>query len=347
MRYLGIALLSCGLAAAAYFATAFALVPAPIEAEYWVREMLVVKRSIARAHAGKRKLIVASGSATLFGIDTAQLGRDLGVPALNFGLHAAMSLDRMLRETEGALAPGDTLILALEHELYCDRGPTAWQARNAIAWDQEQWRAWSLRERVEAVAVLGPSALVEMAAARRERASAPQSLRRRLETLDDAIVLSKWAAAPEPTGFAYSAYHLDALGNMRRTDGSNFRGKPKTRVDADTAVCPNSTRALRAFAARMRSLGVALRLAHPPYVADPRVPTARIEAASRKFVAEVSTIAPVLDSREQIVFPAALYFNTDLHLNASARAIRTRRLAEAIRRDRALSNHLAISAESP
>lgn len=340
MRYLGIVLLSCGLTAATYFATALALVPAPIEAEYWVREMIVVKRSIARAHAGKRKLIVASGSATLFGIDTGQLGGELGLPVLNFGLHAAMSLDRILLEAAGAVAPGNVLILALEPELYCDGGPSAWQARNAVAWDREQWRAWSVRQRVEALAALGPATLPEIAIARRDLALAPHLLRRRLETLGDANVLAKWAVAPEPRGFAYSAYHLDALGNMRKIDGSDFRGAPRS-PDADTVVCRSSVRALRAFATRMRGMGIAVRFAHTPYVADARVPMARIEAASRKFVTEVSAIAPVLDSREDVLFPRAQFFNTDLHLNAHGRTIRTRRLAEAIRRDRALCAHLA------
>jgi hypothetical protein len=345
MRYPVIALLSCGLAAVAYFAMAIAMVPAPIEAEYWVREMIVVKREMARAHADRRKLIVASGSATLFGVDTAQLGRELGLPVLNFGLHAAMSLERILDEAAGAAAAGDALILALEPEYYCARGPSQWQARNAIAWDREQWRAWSARERVEAVAALGSSALLKIAAARRDLAFSPELLHRRLETLDDTKVLSRAAAAPEPTRFAYSAHHLDALGNMRGTSGSNFHGTPTRLADAATAVCSNSVGLLRAFVSQTQRRGVAVRLAHAPYVANGHTPIERIRAASRTFATAVSAIAPILDSREDVLFHRALFFNTELHLNALGREIRTRRLAEAIRHDRALCIHLEIRCE--
>ena len=341
MRYLGIVLLSCGLAAAAYFALAIALPPAPIAAEYWVREMIVVKRSIAREHAGRRKLIVASGSATLFGVDTAQLGRELGLPAINLGLHAAMSLERILGEAAHAAAPGDAVILALEPEYYCARGPTAWQARNAIAWDHEQWSAWSTRERIEATAVLGPAALIEIAAAKALDAPSSWLLGRRIAALDDARVLATFAAAPEPERFAYSAYHLDALGNMRRIEGSRFVGRPKP-ADADTAVCPDSIRMLRAFVSRMRRQGVAVRFAHSPYVLDAQLPMERVEAASRKFVDELSAVAPVLDSRKDMLFARALFFDTDSHLNALGREIRTRRLAQAIQADRVLRVHLGM-----
>ena len=339
MRYVGTVLFSCAITALAYFATALAMVPAPIEAEYWVREMIVVKRSIARTYAGRRKLIVASGSATLFGVDAALLGRELGRPVLNFGLHGAMSLERILEEAAGAATAGDAVVLALEPELYCARGPTAWQARSAVAWDREQWRTWSLSERVEAIGVLGPSRVLEMAAARLERAFSPGTLRRRLEAIDDAKVLTKWRARAAPKRFAYSAYHLDEFGDMLGTDGAKFDGIARP-SDAETTLCPGSLRLLRRFASRMREKDVAVRFANAPYVADDRMPKEAVESASREFTKAISEIAPVLDSRSDTLFARELFFNTELHLNARGREIRTLRLAHAIRADAALGSHL-------
>ena len=341
MRYIGLMLLSCALAAAAYFATVFSMVPAPIEAEYWVREMLVVKRGIARAHASERKLVVAAGSAALFGIDTAQLGRELGARALNFGLHAAMSLDRILSEAGQAASDGDAIVLALEPALYCGRGPSAWQARNAIAWDREQWLAWSLLERVRAIATLGPGVAFEMAAARRELADPPRVLLRRLAALDDASVLTKWASAPEPKAFNYSAYHLDRLGNMRGIEGSQLEGAARSPDDV-TAVCAGSVRVLRAFVARMQQRNILVRFANSPYLADHRVPMKDVEAASGMFLKEVSGIAPLVDRRTDVLFPREYFFNTFLHLNSRGREMRTRRLATAIHEDAGLCRQLQV-----
>lgn len=345
MRYLGVVLLSCLLAAAAYFAAAFALVPAPIAAEYWVREMLVVKRSIARANAGKRKLIVAAGSAALFGIDTVRLGRELGVPALNFGLHAAMSLERILGEAGQAASDGDAIVLALEPALYCDRGPTAWQARNAIAWDREQWRAWSFAERIQAVAALGPDATFEMAAARRARAHPNAILGRRLAALDDEKVLARWTTAIEPSAFAYSAFHLDRLGNMRATEGSQLKGAVRSPSESITA-CPTSARILRTFVVRMRDKNVAVRLAHAPRVADAVAPMSQVDRGMRSTLQALSEIAPALDGQDDVLFPRDLFFDTYLHLNARGREMRTRRLAKAIRGDSALCAQLGCGPET-
>lgn len=342
MRYLATLLLSCAGAATAYFAIALAMVPAPIEAEYWAREMIVVKRSIASAYAGRRKLIVASGSATLFAVDAAQLGRDLGWPVFNYGLHAAMSLERILDETARAATPGDAVILALEPEYYCARGLSAWQARNAVAWDREQWRSWSTLERMKAIGALGPSGVLEMAAARRDLLVSPGVLRRRLDALDDGKVLARWSAAPAPERFAYSAFHLDALGDMRGVDDAKFRGTPKPREadpQLETPICEASLRLLHAFASRVHERGVILRFANPPYIVGERMSKEAIEAASRKFTQAIAGIAPVLDSRSDTLFPRELFFDTELHLNARAREVRTRRLARAIRADAALVAH--------
>jgi hypothetical protein len=306
--------------------------------------MIVVKRSIARDHKHRRKLIVASGSATLFGIDTAQLGRELGLPAINIGLHGSLPLRKILGEAARAADPGDAIILALEPEYYCARGITAWWARNAIAWDHEAWRAWSLRERIEAMAALGPVALIEMAAAKAAAAAFPGLVDGRVAAFDDARILATFAIAPEPDRFAYSAYHLDALGNMRRIEGSRFHGRPRP-VDEDTAICPDSLRVLREFVSRMHLQGVAVQFAHPPYVADGQAPMERIKIASRKFVTEISAVAPVLDARKDVLFDRALFFNTSLHLNAHGREIRTSRLAQAIQADRTLRLHLGIRRE--
>ena len=113
MRYLAVLILSCLVFGGAYFSVALALAPAPISAEYWVREMMVIKRSIAAKFAGQRKVIVASGSSTLFGVDARQLGAALGVPVINYGLHGALSLRTILDEADAAAGRGDVVVLPL------------------------------------------------------------------------------------------------------------------------------------------------------------------------------------------------------------------------------------------
>ena len=54
----------------------------------------------------------------LFGIRAAQLERELGGHAVDYGTHAALGRRYMLKEAERALRPGDTAVLCLEYKLY-------------------------------------------------------------------------------------------------------------------------------------------------------------------------------------------------------------------------------------
>jgi len=340
MRYLAVLALSCLAFGSAYFSVALALSPSPILAEYWVREMIVIKRNIARRFAGQRKVILGGGSSTLFSIDAAQLGEALHVPVINFGLHGGLSLKTVLDEAGAPAEKGDVVLLSLEPHFYCVNKLTAWQARNVIAWNHEQWAVWTTLERMEAIATLSPVDIVEMAVARMRAVSASWSFPRRLEALDDAQTLARFASAPEPALFSYSAYHLDSLGSMRRIEGSYFADRPIRLADADVAVCPASLRLLQSFVDRMRARGTAVYFVNPPYVEVAGQSGKAIERSSAKFRRELSAIAPVLDSKTQLVFHRRLFFDSDLHLNAEGRALRTRMLADAMLRDASLSRRL-------
>jgi hypothetical protein len=319
--------------------------PAPIAAEYWVREMIVVKHSIARRYQGRPKIIVASGSSSLFGVDTRQLGREVGVPAINFGLHAALPLSKILAETSLVAERGDAVILALEPHYYCGEGVTEWQARNTIAWDHEKWNSWSTLERIEAIGALSPTAMVEIVAARLGDPKSSRSLARRVAALDDEKILSKFGAAGVPDRFGYSAYHLDNLGNMLQIGGAEFRDRARS-VEAETRICSGSLATLETFVRQMEGRGVAVRFANSPFVSNGEYSKKRVGKVSQKFSDAIGQIAPVLDSREDVMFPREYFFNTDSHLNDQGRKLRTQRLVRAILSDAALSAHLGLRRES-
>ncbi|BCQ30129.1 hypothetical protein NK8_83200 (plasmid) [Caballeronia sp. NK8] len=169
MSYLKIFATSLLVIAFAYFSVSLLLAPAPISAEYWVREMTVVKRSIANHYQGQRKLIIAAGSNVLFSVDTDRLSRDLDIPVINYGLHAGLALDKILTEVASAAERNDTVILPLERNTIVKRKTARISSggpRNAIAWDHQRWQSWSTLERLEAISMSGPGLLFELALAR-------------------------------------------------------------------------------------------------------------------------------------------------------------------------------------
>ena len=109
--------------------------PSPIAAEYWIRELIVVKQMLAGSIGFSPRIIFLGGSSTLFGIDAQVVATETGLPAMNMGLQAEMRLDRLLSVGEAMVRRGDVLVLPLEQGLYsCDKQAwDDWQLRNALA----------------------------------------------------------------------------------------------------------------------------------------------------------------------------------------------------------------------
>jgi hypothetical protein len=329
MRYLAMALGTTLAAAVLYFSAALGLAPAPIAAEYWVRETIVVKRELARGLRGQPKILVASGSSGLFGVDARLLAERLKRPALNYGLAANLPLARLLGEVEAAAEPGDVVVLQLEPNYYRGAGMTYWQARNMIAWEPAAWRALPLRLKIQGIALAGPELLGELAEARLRARYRPASLQQRLDALDDRKVLAR-RAGPPPTTFAYSADNVDEVGNMRNTAGARYRGGPLWSPEDETPVDPEVWELLSAFVARQSRREVAVCFANIPYVRTPGLDEDKIRSASRRLSGRLARLAPVLDERERLVFDRGLFFNTDTHLNPEGRRLRTELLAAAL-----------------
>ena len=86
---------------------------------FWIYNTIRVKENIAHNIHGK-KIVFVGGSATLFGIRTEDIEKELKIPTINYGVHAALEIDYILDRVKNILNPGDVVILSLEynHLLY-------------------------------------------------------------------------------------------------------------------------------------------------------------------------------------------------------------------------------------
>lgn len=333
MRYLTIIFITSAVAAVTYIFLALLLAPAPIKAEYWVREMIVVKRNIAQKYRGQPKIIVAAGSNVLFGIDTKQLSDELEIPVINFGLNRGLSLKTILDEFGAAVEKNDTLILALEPSYYSKDELGKWRARNSIAWDRGEWESMPLLDKIKSIYVLAPSILLELAEARLEEVLLPKSIENRLRALDDQAILSKFASAPKPLTFAYSAYNLDSLGNLQKIDGSQFNGNIDS-AEEMIKICHESRQLLHSFISTMAAKDVAVYFANTPYVETNNMNPEKVWDAFMYITNQLAPLAPVLENESPLILNKRFFFDNDLHLNAEGKNLRTKMLATAIQRNK-------------
>lgn len=313
-----------------YFMAVLIFIDAPIQAEYWVGEMIVAKKELVNRYAGERKLVIAGGSSTLFGIDAEYASNQLGMPVINFGLHAGLRLEKILQEVSTVVEPGDLLVLQLEPPYYdCHNRLNDWQIRNVIAWDHDAWKKMNYSERAEFVTLVSFDMFHKMVDAEYQRKFFPERIGDRIASLDNSLVLSKFRNRTTPLKFEYSAYNLDNYGDMLKTEGSTFKGAGLDPSKLDH-ICAETRHQLKEFVESMKQKRVSVYFANTPYIAS-NIGNDEIEKSELSFQQELSAFGRLLDKREDLVFDRKYFFDTNLHLNASGRTIRTKLLINSIR----------------
>ncbi|MEM1369988.1 MAG: hypothetical protein AAGG02_18685 [Cyanobacteria bacterium P01_H01_bin.15] len=91
---------------------------APTVTSQWIGDIYAKKTEIAK-ELGSPKLVIVAGSNGLFGFSCQQINAALDYSCLNGATQGGLSLSYLLwRAQQDFLAPGDTVLLPLEYELY-------------------------------------------------------------------------------------------------------------------------------------------------------------------------------------------------------------------------------------
>lgn len=302
-------------------------VPSVIPAEYWVRELIVVKRRLAASILSPR-IIFLGGSSTLFGINAREVEAETGLPAMNMGLHAALPLERVLSIGDEVVRSGDVLVLSLEYNFYaCGRGAwNRWQVGNALAWDRSYFGSLPFGDRIKATFSGGdPLLMITILVSKLGSIAVPKYYADRIMALaPDEVIWARYRSDGLRTRkFAYSAYNIDDRGDMLGNDKAMFSasGVP---VTEPSDVCPDVLSVLSSFVARLKERGVQVIVSHTPYLTE-GTPIHGWRESEAHFLRDISSIGvKVLDRREELFLPRAYFFNTSLHLNAIGRRVWTK-----------------------
>lgn len=115
---------------------------------YWIYDTIKIKESIAQEILGN-KIVFVGGSATLFGIRTEDIEKELNIPSVNYGVHAALEIDYILERAKRFLKPGDIIILSSEynHFLY-DGDLNEVRARFVLLFDKTYYNTLSFLNKI-------------------------------------------------------------------------------------------------------------------------------------------------------------------------------------------------------
>ena len=312
-------------------------VHAPIPAEYWLREFIIAKKHQADAITSP-KIIFSGGSTTLFGVDAAQVQKELGRPAINLGLHAGMRLDEHLALARETARPGDIVVLSLEPAYYDYYSTTwtTWAFRNALAWDPAELAQLSPGRRVLTYFTASdPDISWDLASAAFDQAFYPKNLAPRLQALqpESEIIARYQAVCGTATEFKFALSNLDANGDLLNAKSGEtlFTGDvwPASRP---AHVSTYARDQLVPFLADMKKQGVRVYFNYTPYLLFPTTRVGDWQSADATFRQEIAALGgTLLEKRDAFFMPVEDFYHSNLHLNEVGRSKRTAKLIEALR----------------
>jgi hypothetical protein len=94
---------------------ALQVLPRPVESR-WIDGIYAKKEAVAAGIAGP-KVVIIGGSGTHYSYSARVVSEATGLKAVNLGTHAGLGAEYILHRARASLKPGDTAVIALEHQL--------------------------------------------------------------------------------------------------------------------------------------------------------------------------------------------------------------------------------------
>ncbi len=122
----------------AYYACFHYQLGADVKAEWWVKNAYQYKDHIA-VHTKSPKIIIISGSNSLFGMDSAIVEEITGYPVVNLSGHAALDISFFYLKLKEHLGEGDIVVMPLE-DIYPEQSILSeWFVNNMLAWGGQDY----------------------------------------------------------------------------------------------------------------------------------------------------------------------------------------------------------------
>jgi len=272
---------------------------------FWAKK----KDALAAGASGSR-VILLGGSGVLYSVRAQELANALQVPVINMGLHADLGLDYLFYRARNALRPGDIAVPFLEYSLYVQERPGWTLADYVIPFDFRYLTHASVREALALAGDLTPAEYLEK-------------------------ISGGWFGVAESGAQITGA--INAAGDLVANVRANQMAYQRKALDeagpfGGTKLNVTQSRKIVEFLQWCRRNGVHVVAGFPAYLDFPgyHVPP------EENFYFEAADLyrsqgIPLLGVPQEFLFPKAMFFDTNYHMNdygANAMtAMVTRRLA--------------------
>ena len=276
----------------------------------------VDKRLAAAKRILDPKLVLIGGSGVRRGVNAQMITDEFGVPALNFGLHAALGPAILLHEAKKVLRPGDTALLLFEYNHYVYDRLTTVAIDYIYGCRKEIFAAEGLADKLTFLFSVDPVRVVKTL----------------LYTPPD----EPCATCPAPDA-AVPAHGPIAVGDVLLSK-TIFPPLKRDRVRRMALYRPISIavdrkgsgpRAIADFAAWARAHGVTVIASWPNTILFPEYETSKGFQAIEDFYTSLGV--PMIGEPEIGLLPLRYFYDTQYHLNIDGIVLRSHRLVNVLR----------------
>ena len=134
---------------------------APIKAEWWINNSYYYKDFRAK-NIKSKKIIIISGSNSLFGINSKLIETKTGYPVSNLAVHASLDISFLYYKIKQHIQEGDTVVLPLEFPYYYRTDNFSnWFSNNMMAWGIDYLKKLPLIDLARFIVITEPSRILE------------------------------------------------------------------------------------------------------------------------------------------------------------------------------------------
>lgn len=132
-----------------------------VEGEWWLKNVIDFK-GVAADKINGRKIIISSGSNSLFSINSEIISQKTSLPVVNIATHAGLDLNYHFYQLKKHFKNGDIVVMPLEYEYYTrTEAPTDWFVNNILGWGQDYLSSINIYNRIKFMMNVSPKRLVE------------------------------------------------------------------------------------------------------------------------------------------------------------------------------------------
>lgn len=264
----------------------------------WTKSVYLQKKQIAASLSGEPRLVFVGGSGVHYSVDAAEVERQLGIPSINFGLHAGLGLDPILTLALESVRPGDIVVLIPEYGVLADPEGSGWLSGMFGA----------------SIGRPGVGAFGAMDTAKQLFRAGVVNQMSLGKGVFVGVFGAQGRAKPVVDTRGDTAVFLDGSASPTAVEG-HLSSSSRQRLDA--------------FAVEVHARGAQLIVSLPTLLIAPG--DGASVTAARDFAKALDRLGPVLSDNDlNLTTDRSLFSDTGYHLNEHARQMRSRELAHQI-----------------